>query len=78
MTARPSKPWRLALSTAGAPIYEAHSIRARADLAAERHIARIQDGTSRITRIRLESWGDTAGRWVHHETLWPKDAPLPT
>lgn len=73
MTARrPSKSWRLILSTPGAPIYETHRSEPAAYRAVEVEKQRVADGISRVTRIAVEQWDVAGQRWQRCENVWNK------
>jgi hypothetical protein len=72
----PSRPWRLALITPGAPVYMSHRSEKAVYEAAEREQARAADpaGGSRVTRISIQQWDDEAGRWALYENIWRRGA----
>lgn len=71
MAARKSKPWAVILSTSGGPVRTEHrsQLEAYRKVNAERGL--IEEGVSRVTRIRVEQWDADAGRWVWFEDAHP-------
>ncbi|MEV0443523.1 hypothetical protein AB0I84_35610 [Streptomyces spectabilis] len=69
---KPSKPWRLVLSTAGGPVYTAHRSKPAAYRAIEEEKQRVADGYSRVVRIAVEQWDIDGSRWQRVEHAWQK------
>ena len=71
MTARkPSKPWRIVLTTPGEPITQPYGSERATYEAVRAEKERIAAGTSRVTRIRVEHWEN--GRWIYYDRPWPE------
>lgn len=68
-TRKPSRPWRLILSTPGAPIYTQHRSQPEVYRAVAKEKALIADGRSRVTRITVEQWETDYGRWATFERV---------
>lgn len=74
MPTKPSKPWRLVMSTAGGPIYVPHRSKPAAYRAVEEEKQRVADGSSRVVRIAVEQWDVDGKRWQRYENVWQKEA----
>ncbi|MFF7824165.1 hypothetical protein ACFZCM_02980 [Streptomyces rochei] len=73
MTVRkPSKPWRLVLTTPSVPVYTTHRSKPAAYRAVEDEKERVELGMSRVVRIAVEQWDVDAQRWVRYENVWDK------
>ncbi|WP_103512908.1 hypothetical protein [Streptomyces sp. SM13] len=74
MSARkPSKPWRLVLSTAGGPVYTTHRSKPATYRAIDEEKRRVADGTSRVTRITVDQWDVDGQQWQRYENAWDKN-----
>ncbi|MFF7411688.1 hypothetical protein [Streptomyces lydicus] len=71
-TKKPSRPWRLVLSTQGAPVETKHRSCPEAYRAVAAEKERIATGSSRVTRIRVEQWSVEYGRWDLYERAYPE------
>lgn len=74
---KPSQPWRLVLTTPGAPMYTKHRSKTAAYRAVEAEKARAETGMSRVVRIAVEQWNVEAQRWLRYENVWAKTASKP-
>lgn len=70
---RKTKPWAVILTTASVPIRTEHRSKPEAyrKVAAER--AAIDDGSSRVERIRVEFWQPDYGSWALYEIAYPAE-----
>lgn len=70
---KPSKPWRLVLSTAGGPVYTTHRSKPAAYRAIDEEKQRVANGSSRVARITVEQWDIDGQRWQRYENAWDKN-----
>ncbi|MFJ6729384.1 hypothetical protein ACIQPQ_31230 [Streptomyces sp. NPDC091281] len=71
---KPSQPWRLVVTTPGAPAYIKFRSKTAAYRAVQDHIERVGAGLSRATRITVEQWDVDTQRWTRYENAWVKGA----
>jgi hypothetical protein len=71
--ARKSKPWAVVLSTPGGPIRSEHRSQPEAYRNVQIVRQNVLDGTSRVTRIRVEQWEPNANHWALYELIDPKE-----
>lgn len=69
---KPSKPWRLVLTTPSVPAYTTHRSKPAAYRAVNDEKERVAAGMSRVVRIAVEQWDVDAQRWVRYENVWDK------
>lgn len=69
---KPSKPWRLVLTTPGAPVYTTHRSKPAAYRAVEEERMSVAAGRSRVVRIAVEQWDVEGQRWARYENVWNK------
>lgn len=70
---KPSRPWRLMMRTSGLVVESKHRSQPEAyrEVAAQKE--KIANGTTRVTRIRVEKWSVDYGRWELFETAYPEE-----
>lgn len=72
MTAKkPSQTWRLMISTAGSVQERKFRSQPAAYKAVAEEKERIEQGTSRVSRIRVEQWNVDGARWELFEIAYP-------
>ena len=73
MATRKSKPWAVICTTPGQPLRTEHANESKAFEKVRTEADRVQQGASRVTRIRVEQWDKDASRWALFETINPRE-----